>query len=379
MSNVSYFKEHLDYETWWENHKSQWLTSLKQSTLYEELKLKYDPQYLEKGLEHLATRRTHAYRYGPAKLLNRQRERYKYLPDAFELMEQVQAKKLFNFCMLWRAEKIKVHGLWHSFQLLSVERNVWSTDFIAPFSEEDLAFLKNLMLDDEFINTREKWKFRNTVSSSDVFHFNGNREDESHIEEVYPLLYKRFDDWFGTGNLLHLPDTRSKKLEELHEAYREARKGKRVPNTEASDPVEESVPFYKRVSDLTDAYFRKEESAEMVRLLDADRLFFPDENTMEEYEFEKTFDELIKAEDPGYPHAGVNWLDATVFLGRRLLFSKIHDVLDDAFAQYRHNVERGIPMKEEEEKDPLHLHPSWLEEFVVARQFFGLSTDPNDF
>lgn len=146
--SLSYYQKEVNIETWWENHKKDWLAALKQSPLYEELKAKYDPQSLDKNLEYLATRRSLAYRYGPAKLLDKQRQRCKYLPYAFKLMEQVQAKKLFNFGMLWRAEKIKIPGFWHTWQLYNIECNTWSSRFVTPFSEEDLKFLKNLMLDD---------------------------------------------------------------------------------------------------------------------------------------------------------------------------------------------------------------------------------------
>ncbi|HRH34701.1 MAG TPA: hypothetical protein PKY12_06560 [Catalimonadaceae bacterium] len=375
--SLSYYQKAVNIETWWENHKKDWLTTLKQSPLYEELKAKFDPQTLDKNLEHLATRRSHTYRYGPAKLLDQQRQRYKYLPYAFELIEQVQAKKLFNFGMLWRGEKIKVPGLWHTFQLYKIEGNTWSTRFITLFSDEDLKFLKHLLQDDVFINTRQKWKFNLTIKSSEVVEDDGEPIDKETLDHIYPLLYERYDEWFGTAHLMHLPDIRSKKLEELHDAL--VRSQGKEPVNDAEIPPSTEKSFWEQSIELTDGYFRKEEPAELNRLLDAHDLFFPDGNCTDELEYQTAFDELVKTEDPGYPDGSVNWLDASVYLGRRILFSKIHDVLDDAFAEYRYNMAHNIPMNRRTEiEDPLHLPPDWIKGFEAARTYLGLSTNPED-
>ena len=375
--SVSFYQKHFDVETWWDNHKNDWLNALKKSPLYEELRAKYDPKYLDKNLDYLADRRTNAWRYGPPKLLNRQRMRFRYLPKVFELIGQVQAKKVFNFGMRWRAEKIKVPGLWHTFQLSKIEDNKWSVDFIPPFSNEDLDFVKHLLQDEAFINTRENWKFFWTISSKEMFDFDGNPLPLEKVEEIYPLLYQRYDEWFGTGDLLRLCDIRKKKEQELDEAlWRSQGKEK----TSVSDYVEPAgEPFWRQVGTFTNAYFRKEEPTEIVRLLDAHDLFFPDGNSMEEIEYEAAFYALIAEKEPGYPNGAVNWKDATIFLGRKILFSKIRDVMDEGFAEYQYNLANKIPMsKNHEEKDPLDLHPQWLEEFVAARQFLGLSTNPDD-
>lgn len=374
--SVSYYQQNFDVETWWENHKKDWLDKLKQSPLYEELKAKYDPKYLDKNLDHLGDRRTRAWRYGPQRLLNQQKERFKYLPQVFKLIGQVQAKKLFNFGMLWRAEKIKVPGLWHTFQLSNIENNTWSADFVTPFSSEDLDFVKHLLQDEVFINTIEKWKYFRTMTSYEMFELDGTPISPEEKEDIYPLLYERYDEWFGTGDLLTLPDLRKKKELELDKALWLSQ-GKEV--VVHDETIVYPEPFYEKISTLTDAYFRKEEPAEIVRLLDAHDLFFPDGNCTEDLEYEKAFYALVAEEDPGYPNGAVSWKEATICLGRKIYFSKIRDVLNEGFAEYQFNMANKIPMnKFRAEKDPLDIHPQWLEEFVVARQFLGLSTNPED-
>lgn len=376
MPYRSFIEQKLNEEMYWESHEKIWLDSLLQSPLYEQLKREYDPETLDRNLKILAEHRTRIYRIGPGLLLDEQRKKSKYFPHAFNLIESVQAKKLFNFGLQWRAEKIRIPGLWHSWQMHAVECNAWSTKFIAPFGEEDLLFLKHLVQDDLFLETPEGWKFGHTIQSDEIRHFREHPSKWNSISEFYPLLYERYDDWFNTAHLLELPDLRSQTEDRYLEIYQEVRDDKPIPVPDS----EPGKPYHMEWTPFANAWFRECEPHHVKELFQAHELFFPDGWAAADYEYELAWDHLVESDPQPYPRGDVNWKESILMAGRRAFYARVGEVLDEAFAEYQLSLKQNIPLKKSYISGDVNFVPEPIIEWVkLARKHLGLTPFPDDY
>lgn len=376
MLYPSFYEKKRNEETFWESHEKEWLDWLLQSPLYDQLKQKYDPETLDKNLKILAEHRTQIYRIGPGLLLDEQRKKSKYIPHAFDLIEHVQAKKLFNFGLLWRAEKIRIPGLWHTWQLNAVERNTWSTQFIDPFGEEDLIFLKHLVQDDLFLNRPEKRKFGHRISSDEIRHYREAPVESEINKEFYPLIYELYDNCFNTAHLLEIPDLRAMAEEKYLKIYQELMKPKNEPvlDPESGKTHDMDWTFY------ADAWFRECESHQERELFEAHQIFFPDGWASADYEYELAWDHLVESDPQPYPRGDVNWKESILMAGRRAFYARVGEVLDEAFAEYQLSLKQNIPLKKSYNSEDVHFVPEPIIEWVnLARKHLGLSEFPDDY
>jgi len=124
--------------------------------------------------------------------------------DLFEHLETIQQKKLFNLQCLWRAERIQIEGLKFSIEFDFWDHNIFNCPYIPSITKEELdVYIGFLLGNDKRVYYDGDWQDYHALK--DAY----NKERKS--DYVYPEWYEYYDEYYGTGELIGLPDIRGSK------------------------------------------------------------------------------------------------------------------------------------------------------------------------
>jgi hypothetical protein len=214
---------------------------LRSQSIYQEFFKQFNPHSVESFIKNYARRKALYLTRGQDYMNLQEQKDLKYKMLAEEALWAIQQKKLFNLQCQWRAEQVRLKGVEHSTQFLTLGTNIQHCPYISPVSKAELElyikFLKSGQANQVF--GFDNWQDYDAFKAeADDCYFPGI---DGPLESRIPSWYKFFDEHMGTGYLLGLPDTRGDKEQKYRAAARKQQL-KEIKNTESKKSTD-NRPF----------------------------------------------------------------------------------------------------------------------------------------
>ena len=173
----------------------------------------YNQRLIKTFMESYAKHKVHLVKLKATCESNAEAKEQEWLENAYECLQQIQQKKLFDLQCKWRAELISIPEITISTEFDYWGNNVMNCPFLDPISKQDLACYKRYL-----------------TTLDHQYDFYGDWQGYHEIKEVYlsqkPEDYDPIPDWYefhngetGNGSLLLLPDLRGEKEELYRRVY----------------------------------------------------------------------------------------------------------------------------------------------------------------
>ncbi len=187
--------------------EKQWLEELKNSEAVQKYLAGFNPDSVDSFLKDYLFRKS-IWHSGATYLTgNIENEQIQWVNTAFEHLEIIQQKKLFDAQCLWRAEKIKFAGVEICEDFKVWENDVLNCPFIEPVNEEDIdlyaLYLRQNNADAE-VEPYGEWQEYDEIKEA---------YNTSNANRNFPEWYDFHNGRTGNGTLMLLPDIRGEKEE----------------------------------------------------------------------------------------------------------------------------------------------------------------------
>lgn len=257
------------------------------------------------------------------------------------LLEMVLQKKLFNMQLLWRAEQITIPEIKIANDFETWEYRIFQCPFLEPITEQEIAILKEYILDENFIagdhRYMSQWQHYGTLMD----------ENEDGVKENMPAWYEFYDEKMNTGNLMLLPEIRGEKEGQYIHKYWEW-KNRQPPDV----PITPAVPYVY----LLALYGSDEHYTEFVELFENDYICNFHNNYLnhkvkpdkeyDEDDVASAIDELAHCEQPPIMEGGLPWHQAIIKCANKYKNKKLAAHLDETYADYKMKLELNLPFPE---------------------------------
>jgi hypothetical protein len=193
------------------------LSRLKADPAVQDYTRKFDPESVEKFLHHYASMTQNAKHTQQLEEERTAEVPLQFLNMAEEGLWEIQQKKLFSLQCLWRAEQVQLPGLESTHDFAYWQYYIRSCPFISPITLDEVELYTAFLLSGK----RENDYLHHTAWQD----YKDLKEAFTHPQEqdYFPAWYRYSDEYYGTGNLIHLPDLRSPKEEFYIDIARRAR------------------------------------------------------------------------------------------------------------------------------------------------------------
>lgn len=295
-----------------------------------------------------------------------------YLQNARVVLNWILQKKLFNLHLQWRAGAINIPEIKTSYDFLLWEENLEYCPFIPPITRIELDLMKTFLETNDFVTVSEEMDFI-YVRFDDLL-----RKDEEDNYSNMPAWYETYDNMFGTGQLLQLPDVRTQKEKQYIKLVQETNR-RENEKTKKNAPVSPSLgSIYDYINDIfeftrkfeKDIYFK-----ELFRLWY--RLYYPEFNDSE-YEpedVEEAISVLENADRPVFISGNQIWHKAIVNAANQYITDRTLEVLDSVYEEYNTLSELGITKRfspeEEKRAREVSLTDMYHEMILRGRELSG--------
>lgn len=167
------------------------------------------------------------------------KKRNQWIDEAYEQLEAILQKQLFDKQCLWRAGQITLEGVEIIFDFDIWTQDIFNCPFLDPISSADIALYQSFLAEDglsryalkDFIGWQNYNRFKKSYTSS---------EDE---DEDLPEWYEFHNNKTGNGTLLLMNDFRGKKEQFYIKLYRDL-KEKEQNTSEIQPKIEvDSRPY----------------------------------------------------------------------------------------------------------------------------------------
>ena len=193
------------YELYLEDLKKEFIEDLTNNEEYKSFFKNYDPKSIPNFILKYAEHKVYLIKCKDVFLNEEAHNKIlQYREDTIERFNWIKQKKLWDLQLLWRAEKIKIKEIDLTYDFEFWEDHIDDCPFLSPVTAEELNVLKEyLKLNNlDYIN---RFSWREWQRYDELI----PRKDEE--KSNYPQLYKLYDDYFNTGDLLDLPNIKGEK------------------------------------------------------------------------------------------------------------------------------------------------------------------------
>ncbi len=335
----SHLQDKFEEEIRVEIIRQQTEDELRSQSIYQEFFNQFNPHSVESFIKNYARRKALYLTRGQEYINLQEQKELKYKMLAEEALWSIQQKKLFNLQCQWRAEQIKLKGIEHTTQFLTLGTNIQHCPFIAPVSNAELelfiSFLKSGQANQVF--GYDNWQDYDVfIAEADDCYLPGI---DGPLESRIPSWYKFFDDHMGTGYLLTLPDSRGEK----EQRYRvEARKQqlKEIKNSDSKKSTD-SRPFLSIFdTNIVESFVKQFEDKRTLKYCKAVEEF---QSQMDDnIELDDALETLRLASTKVNIRANVDWKEAIIDAARQYELSQVADALYAVHQEYNFRLENGI-------------------------------------
>lgn len=312
---------------------------LRSQSMYQEFFKQFNPHSVESFIKNYARRKALYLTRGQEYLNLQEQKDLKYKMLAEEALWAIQQKKLFNLQCQWRAEQVRLKGVEHTTQFLTLGTNIQHCPYISPVSKAELElyikFLKSGQANQVF--GFENWQDYDAFKAeADDCYFPGI---DGPLESRMPSWYKFFDEHMGTGYLIGLPDTRGEK-EQKYRAVARKQQLKEIKNSESKNPAD-GRPFLS-IFDTTivESFVKQFEDKRTLKYCKAVEEF---QSQMDDnIELDDALETLRLASTKVNIRANADWKEAIIDAARQYELSQVADALPAVHQEYVFRLENGI-------------------------------------
>jgi hypothetical protein len=290
--------------------------------------------------------------------------------EGAEELVNIQWKKFFNIECLWRAEKIKVPEVEHTYDFIYWSEDLSHCPFLPPLTEDEVELYIEYVLGDRYEEEMETdWDNLRRAMEADP-------GDDDDYDDMYPEWFTVFDMRYGTEGLIKLPDIRGEKEDFYLDLYYEDKR-KREPKEEKSESPPNTLQMleYYRLEAI-EAFIKEFEDEKLLRY------FHLVEELNEPYgdwDLNVAVDRLREAGEPVPIEAANNWRDAVVKAWDDYHRRKLAEGIRAAYRDYCMRLENKVTVQDEAEDmaDWEEFRKTHKDELVKGRVLNGEPPDLN--
>jgi hypothetical protein len=316
------------------DRRKQWREEITTNQTLQDFFKQYPANSVNSFIEHILSHKTMWLDHGPMYLKEMEEEGIQWVNRAFNHLDFIQQKKLFDAQCLWRANSLVIEGLQVCFDFRVWAEHVLNCPFIEPISQEDIDLYATylLQLDEDEPSRYTEWQDYDQIKQA----YQTAEEDGS-----MPSWYEYHNNCTGSSSLLSLPDTRGDAEKFYMDIAGEASKPAVAHSVDI--PAADAVPFkwlnhYNK--EQMDWYVSNFENKETKQLYEAFEWFHGKRGQNEFVQRDIHF--LLSVTDLVPIEAHYNWKEAITKAATKYRHRKIAEALPEAWEQYIIFLQTGI-------------------------------------
>lgn len=386
MFNFNHFKfRNLSIPTDYEEKKkfldgltSQFVTELNESEVCQNYFKKYNVESVAEFVRQYAETKTKLVESLDYYMrISNEDKNEDYLRYAREALGFIQQKKLFSLQLQWRADQLKIEEVKTSYDFEFWEKQIEYCPFIPAITENEFELMKKFLQQHSFKNLQEVEYWQ---SYSDI-----TDEDEDGDYDQMPDWYLFYDQMFGTGKLLLLPDIRGEKEDFYLKLAREADKKK----TENENKDKQLSPPYlpslfawdNTLLEFANTYESDPHFKELFRIRHS--TIYPDyeDKDYERGDVDDAIDILEAADRPIILPSNMVWYKAIITASEQYVTQRTLEAMDSVYEEYQTLAKLGIKKHYTNEEKELTFTGEHLCNYMANLVLTGreLNGEPRDF
>lgn len=363
--------QQIDYSNR-ETYINEWRQEINNSEAIQNYLSGFETNSAESFIASYLDKKFNWYYHADRNEKNNEWEKIKWVDTAFDHLEIILQKKLFDVQCLWRAEKLTIPEISICYDFIVWENNVLNCPFVEPVNEQDIGLYMQYLQ-------------QNNVDLDTQWHFQEPWQDYEEIKEAYNTNNgnRNFPEWYefnngrtGTGVLMQLPDIRGDKEKFYRDLYNANRNELNKVQQEEWEKKRDKRPWLKGYDEDVLKYFVTTFENRTVNnyyneYSDANRHVYKKED------IERLTDQMINTDEFIPIEAHYNWVEALEKALERYKCKKIAENLPLALEQYQMNIQMGIAFPD---KDRSHHHEIWKlyeQTIIEGRKLNGEPEDLN--
>jgi len=203
--NNSPYSKRIEKAVWREQTYAQIVDELTNNPEVQQLKEKYRPSSVDTFIKDYATVKLNILEWGPSKEEWNESHETQWADNAFEGLNQIQQKKLFDLQCLWRAGKIDLDEVLISEDFTTWEQDVMNCPFIPPITEQEIdlyiLYLQSNNYEEDSGMSLERWQDYEEIKEA----YNSDDANRN-----FPEWYDFYNSRMGTGVYMLFPDVRGR-------------------------------------------------------------------------------------------------------------------------------------------------------------------------
>jgi hypothetical protein len=342
--------------------EQKWRLELKKNKAVQNFFSGYNSHSIDAFLDHYTREKFYWHLNPERNEADMEAEELRWINKAFDHLEMILQKKLFDAQCLWRAEKVSFKEVEICEDFIVWEHNIYNCPFIAPVNDEDLALYNEFLLQpgtEAAIEFEEEW------------------QDYTEIKEAYhssETACRNFPEWYdfhinrtGSGALLILPDIRGEK-ENFYCALNFAKKEEDQRKKEKkSEKTRDNRPFlHYSDEDFIKWFVNSFEDKKNLAFYKHYSWVHRNMDATEEVQY--IIDELMKAGEPVPIEANEDWIEGLKLAYNRYECKKIAEALPMALEQYQMNIQMNIAFPETDMEHYNMIREVWLNNILNGRE-----------
>lgn len=326
----------------------------------------FNPESVNRYIDKYINEKTGWLAHGKTFARWRDQNELQWMEQAWQHLEVIQHKKLFDAQCLWRAGKVHFDEVEIYFDFEVWGKNVLNCPFIEPITEDDIAlysqFLRTVETDDEYFDS--DWQ--------NHYMYKGREEDEFAFE--LPEWYT-YENLYRGKELLILPDLRGDREENYRKLAINQRMEKEALERAANPPTPPADPrpplnSYDETYNM-EWFVKTFEQKEDVKLFEAMQWW--DGVRQNEESFEEALKLLVEANEPIPIEAHSDFREAIVLAAAAFKARSVAEALPKAFDEYTFRREAGLPFDFDEMdfEEMKSLRKSYTSQIITGRKLLG--------
>jgi hypothetical protein len=340
------YQQEVDKAKWRKETFEQARQQLESSPAIAKLKTKYSASSVDNFVDKYARDKVRVLEWGPQYKQWNENHRMQWIKDAWEALEEIQQKKLFNLQCLWRAGKEELDGVEITFDFLILNNDILNCSIVPPIEEDEIELYRQYIFSNNY--EHDPWhRWQDYDSIKEAYH--SNNEDGK-----VPEWYEFYDGRKGTSVYMTFPDVKGER-----EAFYQKLQHKEYSETHKEEIKQKQQQIEATIDKRPHLDYH---NADMIRWFVET---FEDQQTKENMELSggpRSFSDsrhrhnmdthLLEAADEKIPlEAWYDWREAIERAAHNYRRKKIAEALPAAFEQYQMHRNMNIPFPSRREDD----------------------------
>jgi hypothetical protein len=350
------------------DNKEQWLAELDNSKAVQNYFKKFNKVSVDMFKDNYVRHKSYWYMSPERNADKNESEQLQWIQKAFEHLEVIQQKKLFDVQCLWRAEKVLYKEIEICEDFVVWENEILNCPFIEPVNQDDIRLYAQYLQSNDAENELDFWESWQDYNELKEAYENNNSDYN------FPEWYSFHNTHTGSGALLLLPDIRGEKEAFYYDLHFEEQRRKNKEEEEEYERNRDARPSLDYYDPEVVEYFvTKFESKDVQKIYKE----YAHANRHEDKE-ERLYDimkELLYTDEQIPIEAHYDWYQALELALKKYRCRKIAEALPAALEQYQMHIDMGIAFPVEGKKFREQMRKIWLDNILSGRRING---DPED-